>query len=138
MMDIIKALGVFLFIVILFVGVPSAWIMSEFYNKRWFRILLGMTTLVLYVFCSAFAYSLIVQLQYNNDYGLATENLIKTSIQQIEAGNLDRVLEVWRNLDFQYNPTYESRAGYEELAEKATQLMKNEPTKPDRTGISSR
>ena len=135
-MDIMIASGAFGLLLFLFVVVPSAWIISEFYNRRWLRILLGVMTLIIYVFGFSYAYGVTIRFQYNNDYGSATKNLIKTSIQQIEDGNLDRVLKVWRDLDFLYNPTYENSAGYEELTEKATRLMKKEPADEDHSGLS--
>lgn len=70
--------------------------------------------------------SVITCFNYNAWYGGATGDLIRTSLQQIEDGHLDRVLKVWRGLDQQHRPTYENRAHYNELVKSATARMRGD------------
>ena len=68
---------------------------------------------------------------YNAWYGYATSRLIETSIREIEDGNLERVLKVWRGLARQYQSTYEDRARYDELVSEATQRIRGDsPIEP--------
>ena len=117
-------IGFFLLAVI--VALPIAWLISEFRGGRAFRILLGVLALGIGMFCTWAASSVLTKFNYNAWYGGATDDLISTSLQQIEDGHLDRVLKVWRGLDQQYQPTYENRARYRELVEEATRHMRGE------------
>ena len=63
---------------------------------------------------------------YNAWYGKATKKLIETTVTQIEDGNLERVLGVFRALNRQYYPTYETRAKYQELVSVAVSRMRGE------------
>lgn len=115
----------FLLIAII-VGLPIAWLVSEFRGSRPLRISLGILAIGLMATCIWALSSVLTRLNYNAWYGGATGDLISTSLQQIEDGHLDRVLKVWRGLDQQYRPTYENRARYDELVKEATARMRGD------------
>lgn len=124
--------GIFLLAVI--VALPIAWLISEFRGGRALRILLGVLAMGIGMLCAWALNSVLTRFNYNAWYGGATGDLISTSLQQIEDGQLDRVLTVWRALNQQYQPTYENRARYRELVEEATRRMRGvTPIEPDST-----
>lgn len=103
-------------ILILVIALPIAWFLSEFQNYRWLRILLG---------CAAIAMSFLVaggvgsieHLNANAWYGGASENLIDTTVEELEKGNVEQVIKELKLLQEQFQPTYENRARYDKLIE---------------------
>jgi hypothetical protein len=122
------------FLLVIIIALPVTWLVSEFRGGRALRISLGALALGIGVFCSWSLSSVLTKYSYNARYGSATGDLIKTSLQQIEDGHLERVLTVWRGLNQQYQPTYENRARYQELVEEATRRMRGDV--PIETGSS--
>jgi hypothetical protein len=110
------------------VALPIAWLVAEFRGSRRLRIILGILAIALTTFCVSALYNMLTRFNYNAWYGCATKDLIDASLVQIEDGNLDRVLQVWRGLNAQYQPTYENRAGYLELAADATARIRGDVT----------
>jgi hypothetical protein len=119
-------------VLFLLVAIPLGWFVSEFRNNRALRIILGILAISSTTFCACTVESLLTCFNYNLSYGSATKNLVQTSIVQIEAGQPDRVLKVWRGLNVQYEPTYETPpTKYAELVEAATARMKGDiPIEP--------
>lgn len=115
----------FLLIAIIIIGLPIAWLVSEFRGGRVLRIALGLLAIGVVATCWALS-TIVSRFNYNAWYGGATGDLISTSLHEIEDGNLDRVLRVWRGLDQQYHPTYENRARYKQLVEEATRRMRGD------------
>lgn len=107
------------------VVVFAIWIIAEYKQNRSARIILGSLTLFLGLGAAA-VITLLNQFNYNAWYGVATKNLLDTIVLQVDDGNLDRVMTVLRGLNRQYQPTYENRAGYRELAEEATARMRGD------------
>lgn len=108
------------------VASPVAWLMSEFRGSRFLRVSLGLLALAALTSGVWVVNSVLTTFNYNAWYGSATGDLIRTSLRQMEDGRSDRVLTVWRGLDRQYQPGYESRARYRELVEEATRSMRSE------------
>jgi len=102
--------------------------MAEFKAGRSVRIGVGVLAFVSAIAATYALASVLNTFNYNAWFGGATKQLIETSIAQVEDGHLDRVLKGWRALDAQYQPTYENRAGYKELVERATEAMKGDKT----------
>lgn len=105
--------------------------LSGLYKSRLLRAFL--LVLLLGVACACvWAFTTVaLTLDYSAWYGYATSDLIKTSIHEIEDGNLGRVLTVWRGLERQYQPTYENRAKYDTLVAEATRRMRGDvPIEP--------
>ncbi|MCP5519927.1 MAG: hypothetical protein H7A46_00095 [Verrucomicrobiales bacterium] len=115
-----------LLLLALLVCLPVGWVVAEFRGGRALRIGLGLLAIGL-VGMSVWGLSnLLARFQYNAWYGAATDDLIGTSLEQIEDGHLERVLKIWRGLQLQYHPTYETRAHYDELVEEATSRMRGD------------
>ena len=112
-------------IILLLIGFPTVWLVSEFRGNRPQRVTLGLTC-ILGSFGIAWFVGSLQQLNYNAWYGGSTGRFIATSIEEIEDGNLDQVLKVWRGLDRQFYPTYENRARYDVLVEQAVDRMTGE------------
>ncbi len=117
-----------LLILALLIAVPIAWLVTEFKCEKGVRICLGLLSIGIISGVMLVANNLGKTFNYNSLYGFATRNLIRTSIHEIEDGNLEQVLNVWRGLDQQYHPTYENRANYSELVEQAVRQMRDEAT----------
>lgn len=115
-----------LLLVAIIVALPIAWLASEFRGSRTLRITLGILSMGVMATCIWALSTLLIRFNYNAWYGGATGDLIRTSLLQIEDGQLDRVLTVWRGLDQQYQPTYENRAQYQTLVEEATRRMRGD------------
>jgi len=112
-------------LIVLAVGLPLGWLLSEFSSKRALRIVLGILAL-LSSFAVACFVGMLVELNYNAWYGSATKELLTTTIGQIEDGNLQRVLTVLRGLNAQYRPAREHRADFRELVDDATARMRGD------------
>jgi len=111
----------------LFVAVPISWLVSEFWNHRSLRIILGIAAIATTTFCVCETRCMLDRISYNECFSRATKNLVQTSIEQIEAGHSDRVLKVWRDVNARYYPSYEEPpAGYVKLVETATAQMKGD------------
>jgi hypothetical protein len=108
------------------IALPIAWLASEFQGSRTLRIILGIVAIGVIASCVWGLTSVLTTINYNAWYGGATGGLISTSVQEIEDGNLERVLKVWRGLERLYEPTYENRARYDELVEEATRRIRGE------------
>ena len=119
--------GLGILLILLIVALPAAWLVAEFKARRSVRIGLGVLALGMVIFLAYGLGSVLTTFNHNAWFGGATKDLIETSIAQIEDGHLDRVLKAWRGLDAQYQPTYENRAGYKELADATTKAMMTTP-----------
>ncbi|WP_299467029.1 hypothetical protein [uncultured Gimesia sp.] len=102
-----------LVIFILAVGLPVAWLLSEFQPRRWLRILLGLAALLMTVYLSH-AFSIFDRLNYNTMYSEASAKLIDTTIVEIEAGRSNEFLSELRILRSKFRPSFKS-VDYNEL-----------------------
>lgn len=100
----------------LVVLLPIGWLASEFYENRSVRIALGVLAIATSFFV-AFVVGSLEQLRSNTYFGDASKNLIKTTVTELGAGNSEQVLEHLKELQDKYHPTYETRAGYQELVD---------------------
>jgi hypothetical protein len=116
--------GLVILLITLLVGLPLAWVIAEVKAGPTLRIGFGVIALGVMIVCAVSLTRMVTRFNYNAWFGGATQDLIKTSIAEIEDGRLDRVLAVWRALDSKYKPTYENRAGYFELVTNAVEFMK--------------
>jgi hypothetical protein len=114
---------------LLFVGivlaVPFGWLISEIRAGNWMRTVLGVLAAAVPTFFVSSLVCYLLHMDYNQSFGYATKDLIKTSLNQIDDGHLDRVIQVWRGLNDQYDPTYEgNRPEYPDLVNEATARMR--------------
>jgi hypothetical protein len=97
-------------ILLIVIGLPIAWLASEFGTYRGLRVALGLAAVA-----SAMGVAYIVghlsHFNYNAWYGGASKDLVDTMISEVEDGNIDRVMSVLRRLDLDYQPTYDFRGG---------------------------
>lgn len=114
---------------LLVIAAPIAWFASEFQDRRWLRIALGTTALFM-CFGVAFLAGKLEMFNANAWFGSATKDLIDATIEELEAGNEDRVVSSLKELQQAYSPTYENRARYDELAAKTVAKMRREATAP--------
>lgn len=114
-------------IIVGLIALPTAWLLAEFKAGRPVRIALGVLALGMVGFLAFGLGTALTTFNQNAWFGGATKQLVQTSIGQIEDGHSERVLNAWRALDAQYQPTYENRAGYKELVDGATKAMKADP-----------
>lgn len=112
-------------ILILAVALPAAWLMSEFQDWRWLRILLGVCSIAL-SYLIATTVGQLSRLNYNVWYGSASAQLIDTVIRNIEDGNEEALLRELRQLRADYEPTYENRANYDQLVEQFAARLNGE------------
>jgi hypothetical protein len=109
---------------IFFLLLLSFWIISEIKWSKPIRIPLGILTILSCVGVAYF-FGFFKQLEYNSWYGIASKNLIDTTISEIENGNVDVVIKELKSLQKDFHPTYEYRARYDELVNIAVEQMKN-------------
>lgn len=113
-------LGVLFFFPLLII---VAWISGEIWNKRWLRILSGVSFLLIAVFVGVFVGALKC-LNYNTWYGGATQDLLQESLRQMEEGKTENVKKTFKEIVEKYQPTYENRANYDLLVKEAVEKMK--------------
>jgi len=106
-------LPLILFLTITF---PIAWLASEFQDRRWVRIIAGIAAISM-SFLVATGVGSLERLNSNAWYGGASKNLIDTTIEELERGETERLLEELKILQERFQPTYENRARYDTLIE---------------------
>jgi hypothetical protein len=99
------------------------WISGEIWNKRWLRILSGVSFLLITVFVGIFVGAL-ETLSYNAWYGGATQELLQESLRQMEEGKNENVKKAFKEIVEKYQPRYENRARYDVLVKEAVEKMK--------------
>jgi hypothetical protein len=113
-----------LLVATLLLGVPIAWFLAEFHDRRWLRLVLGCSAILL-----SFGVAALVgraeRFNSNAWFGGASKNLIDTTIAELEAGNQEGVLRSLRALQQEYSPTYENRARYDVLIEQTVAQMRS-------------
>lgn len=111
------------------IALPVAWLISEYRSQRSVRVALGIAALLSTVGVAWLVGSM-WRWNYNAWYGGATQELIGTTIEQIENGKVDQVVKVLRRVDLDYRATYENRAHYDEVVREAVKQMSAETVSP--------
>lgn len=101
-------------ILVLTVALPIAWITAEFQSNRWIRITFGCAAIAM-SFLVAFGVGSLEHFNANAWYGRASKDLIDTTIEELEGGETERLLQELKTLQQQFHPTYENRARYDKL-----------------------
>lgn len=114
---------VLIIIIVLIVALPIAWLIAEYSAPRWARVLLGIAS-ILMCFGLAYVVSSMNRLSYNEWYGSATFDLLDATIENLEAGNTEQVISNLKQLQTEYEPTYENRAHYDDLVNEAVERIK--------------
>jgi hypothetical protein len=98
---------IFLFLVVSLVLLLS-WLASEFQPRVWPRIVLGALCFGLGAPIGFIAGGLLQRFDDNAHYGVATSDLVDTTIQQLKADHSDRVIVELRHFRDHYQPSYET------------------------------
>jgi hypothetical protein len=116
-------------VLLLAIILPIAWLVSEFQHRRWVRLSLGISAMLM---CLSVAILVGVMESFNSNawFGGVTQDLIDTTIQEIEKGNTDKVVSELKRLREQYHPTYEHRARYDVLVDETVTRMKSADAQP--------
>ncbi len=118
-------LGIFILLIV--IALPIAWFISEFRWERRTRLVLGCLT-ILCSFGVAFIVGLFERMNSNAWFGYASKQLIEATVSELEAGRTNQVLQTYRQLQSEFHPTYENRARYDKLVERAVSEMKGADT----------
>jgi hypothetical protein len=101
-------------ILVLTITFPVLWLVSEFQERKWLRIVLGCAAISM-SFLVAAGVGMLERLNFNAWYGYASQQLIETTLQELKADNKSGVEKNLAWLHARYHPTYENRANYDDL-----------------------
>jgi hypothetical protein len=116
-----NAIG-YLFLFLL-VASPIAWLVAEFKWSVSVRVTFGFLSLFLVALCMAGLVGVTTKFHFDIWYGENTKSLIDESVRQLEVGNTNQVLKVFKKLQNNFQPTYENRAEYNLLVSNAVTEM---------------
>jgi hypothetical protein len=114
-------------IVALALVVPALWFASEFLGRRWLRLVLGSISILLSIVV-AVAVGSAERFNSNAWFGVASKSLVDATVEELEAGNQDRVIRALKLVQANYHPTYENRARYDVLVEQTIAEMGRPPS----------
>lgn len=108
---------------LLVVALPVAWFLSEFQSRRWLRIVLGVTA-ILMSFGVAAMVGWMERFSANAWYGQASKQLVESVLLEVEQDNIQGLARELKWLADRFQPTYENRAHYAELVEEFAKNVK--------------
>ena len=112
-------------IIILTMVLPIAWLISEFKTtNRLIRCTLGILAIFWSCFVVACATSMLVKFNYNAHYGGAAKALINATVDKLESGESEVVLQELRIFLKKFHIRYETRANFNELAKETAERIK--------------
>jgi hypothetical protein len=109
---------------LLAVAIPIAWFASEFQQRRWLRLLLGCTSLVLIGGGAVVGVTIGERFNSNAWYGGASGDLIDATVEALQEGRTDQVVAELKRLRGRFQPTYENRARYDHLVEEYVEQVR--------------
>jgi hypothetical protein len=123
-------IGDFRVLIALVIAIPSvawlAWLASEFQGRRWLRVVLG-TVAILSSLLMAVLVGGAEHFNANAWYGSAAACFVNATVAELEAGNVDGVLQSLKVMQQEFRPTYEDRARFDILCDQAVARMKTRP-----------
>lgn len=105
---------------------PLLWLICEFQEYRWLRIIFGVLAIAT-SYLVAYGVGSLQMLNANAWYGEASKELIHAVAIEIEEGETDRLLQELKWLEAEFEPTYENRAAYDELVGEFRRRLKHVP-----------
>lgn len=88
---------------------------------------LGLTVILLAVpVIVGITYGHLQRLNYNAWYGTQTKDLLEVTIEKLEKGETEQVIQELKTLKENYKPTYENKANYDELVKETIEKLKEE------------
>ncbi len=121
----------FVFILVLVIGLPIAWLASEFQPKRSVRIALGVAAIAM-SYLVAWGVGTLDRWNSNVWYGTASKDLIENTIAELQDGNVERVVAELQVLREKLRPGYETRADYDSLVAEYAYAISDSPTLHER------
>lgn len=112
--------------ILLVMTLPVLYIVGEVKQWRYLRVGAFVLLVPICVFV-AWVVGMLQIFDYNARYGFASRDLIATTVQQLEAGNVEYVIECLKELEGEYHPTYENRANYDTLTEETIRQLNSRP-----------
>jgi len=108
------------------------WLISEFKTqKKWVRCVLGILAIMFGIGLTVLIFrdlqsfsSALTKFRYNEFYGETSKKLIDTTVEQLEAGKKQKVLNSLKKLQDKFQATYENKANYDKLVGDAVKDMK--------------
>ena len=104
---------------------PIIWLACEFQNRVWLRIVTGIAAMAA-VFMVSQLYLAVKGFDSNSYFGTANQKFIRSTISGLKNGNSESVLKELQSFSNNYEPTYETRANYEELVEAYSKNLKDQ------------
>ncbi len=125
--------AVVIIVIILWITMPVAYIVSEFVNaKRKTRTTLACLAILccmigpMTVFRTTQTLSEIaLKFNYNAKYGSASHKLINAIVEKLELGGKEQVLTSLKKLQEKFQPTYENDGNYEALIDETVKQLKS-------------
>jgi len=112
-------------LILIVIAVPCLWFVADLLHWRaWLRRTLGVLSILL-TFGVAFIGGSLQIFRANLYYGSASKDLIKQTVDELQRGNTNLVIQVLSELDAEFQPTYENRANYSTLVEQSIAKLKN-------------
>ena len=68
---------------------------------------------------------IVTKLEYNNDFGGATKQLVDTSTEALKAGRYDEVSREFQKISEELDVSYEYKGNFSDLAARAAESLKN-------------
>jgi hypothetical protein len=118
-----------LLLVTVVLGLPIAWIASEFTNRRGIRIALGIATIITGVMVADGFGDLGGEWRANTWWEPPITKLLDTTVSELERGHADTVLASFKELQSQFHPNYENKCKFDELVGQAVKNMTSSTTK---------
>ena len=82
--------------------------------SRWLRIVLGCVAIAT-SFLVAASVGMLQQINYNTWYGDASQQLVQTTLRELEANHTPQVIENLKLLDVRFHPSYENRGSFDKI-----------------------
>lgn len=105
---------------------PLAWLASEFQRHRWISVVLGCASLAIVPFVAYAWAGITTTFDKNVHFGEASKSLAATIVQELEAGNVDRVKSELAKFIKSYDPNYENYPRYDDVVRKTVARLQED------------
>jgi hypothetical protein len=102
---------------------PIAWLVSDIRSRPMVRRIWGVMA-ILWSFGVASLVGLLQEMSANTFFSSASKDLVHASVQALRDGKTEAVVRELSRADEKWSPSYEGRARYREIVDKAVEGMK--------------